>query len=246
MLAILFEDNHLIAINKRAGVLVQVDSTGDKSLEDLLKEYLKKKYKKPGAVFLHAVHRIDRPVSGVVLFAKTSKALERMNKLIRDQELKKIYWAVVKNKPAQMSGRLVHFIKRDTGINISALSDRELPGYKKAELDYTIVLHDQGHYFLEIKLITGRHHQVRAQLSAIGCPIIGDVKYGYPKANEDGSIHLHARKAEFIHPVKKELMIIEAAPPKDTIWEAVRSGIQGTEDEENKRTEEQENKRTKE
>ncbi|MBI3502784.1 MAG: RNA pseudouridine synthase [Bacteroidetes bacterium] len=215
---ILFEDNHLIAVNKKPSEIVQGDKTGDEPLSEKVKKYLKAKYNKPGEVFLGVIHRIDRPVSGVVIFAKTSKALARMNELFRTKEVKKTYWAVVKNKPEPESGNLIHYLKKNEQKNISRAYEKEMEGSLKAELEYKISCHSENYFLLEINPHTGRHHQIRVQLSAIGCPIKGDVKYGFKRTNEDASIHLHARKVEFIHPIKKESITITANPPDEPLW----------------------------
>ena len=220
-LQILFEDNHLIIINKRPGDIVQGDKTGDTPLSEVVKEYIKDKYDKPGNVYLGVVHRLDRPTSGIVLFAKTSKALPRLNKLFKDKEAKKTYWAVVKNIPPQPEGTLVHYMKRNPKQNKSYAHIKEVPESKKAILDYRILKKLDNYYLLEVDLHTGRHHQIRSQLSAIGCPIKGDLKYGFDRSNKDASIHLHARRLSFIHPVKNEELTIIAPVPSDPIWNAV-------------------------
>jgi 23S rRNA pseudouridine1911/1915/1917 synthase len=199
---------------------VQGDKTGDEPLSEKVKTYIKKKYNKPGEVFLGVVHRIDRPVSGVVLFARTGKALTRLNQMLHNREIHKIYWAVVKNKPAKDSERLTHYLRKDEAKNKSFALLHEEKGYQKAELTYTLVGHSENYFFLEIELHTGRHHQIRVQLAAIGCPIKGDLKYGFARSNPDASIHLHARTAEFIHPVKKEPVKIVAPPPDEVLWKA--------------------------
>ena len=220
-LQIIHEDNHIIVINKRVGDIVQGDKTGDKPLSDVVKEYIKEKYNKPGEVFLGVVHRLDRPTTGIVIFAKTSKALERLNKMFSERETKKTYWAVVKNKPPKNDDNLIHFLQRNEKNNTSKAHLKEVPKSKKASLDYKIIK-ELNHYFvLEINLHTGRHHQIRAQLQAIGCPIKGDLKYGFDRSNPDGGIHLHARKLEFIHPVSKEAIILIAPTPEDAIWNAI-------------------------
>ena len=220
-LQILHEDNHIIVINKRVGDIVQGDKTGDKPLSDVVKEYIKEKYNKPGEVFLGVVHRLDRPTTGIVVFAKTSKALERLNKMFSERETKKTYWAVVKNKPPKNEDNLIHFLKRNEKNNTSKAHLNEVPESKKASLDFKIIK-ELNHYFvLEINLHTGRHHQIRAQLQAIGCPIKGDLKYGFDRSNPDGGIHLHARKLEFIHPVSKEAIILIAPTPENAIWNAI-------------------------
>jgi len=220
---ILYEDNHLIAVNKRISDLVQGDRTGDLSLDDLLKSYLREKYHKPGNVFLGVIHRLDRPVSGVVLFARTGKALGRMNDQFRDRRTGKKYWAVVKERPPAEEGHLVHYLVRNRKMNKSFAYDREVKGSQKAELLYRVAGRSRSYWFLEITLLTGRHHQIRAQLAALGCPIRGDLKYGYPRSDPDGGIHLHARELVFIHPVRKEEVRLVAGPPADALWEAFLS-----------------------
>lgn len=222
-LEVLHEDNHLIVVNKRVGDLVQGDKTGDKPLAEVVKEYLKDKYNKPGEVFLGIVHRLDRPTTGIVVFAKTSKALTRMNELFSNRETRKTYWAVVKNQPENTQGQLVHYIKRNEKNNTSKAHKKEVPDSKLASLDYTVIKELQNYFALEINLHTGRHHQIRAQLAAIGCPIKGDLKYGFDRSNPDGGIHLHARKLSFTHPVSKESIIITAPVPNEVIWKAVVS-----------------------
>jgi len=217
---VLFEDNHLLAFNKRPSEIVQGDKTGDTPLVDILKDYIKKKYNKPGAVFLGVVHRIDRPVSGVVLFARTGKALARLNDMLKEGQISKIYWAIVKNKPPKDHDHLVHYLKRNQEKNKSFAYDIPKPGTQRAELIYQLIGTSDRYYFLEVELLTGRHHQIRAQLAAIGCPIRGDIKYGYPRTNEDGSIHLHARAMAFMHPVRKEMIRVVAEPPGDALWKA--------------------------
>ena len=219
-LQIIYEDNHLIAINKRPGDIVQGDKTGDTPLSEVVKAYIKKKYNKPGNVYLGVAHRLDRPTSGLVVFAKTSKALPRLNKLFADKEAKKTYWAVVKKKPEKESATLVHWLKRNTKQNKSYAHHKQVSESKQAILDYRIIKKLDNYFLLEINLQTGRHHQIRAQLNAIGCPIKGDLKYGFDRSNKDGSIHLHARSLSFVHPVKKELLQLLAPPPDDQIWNA--------------------------
>ncbi|HNS18689.1 MAG TPA: RNA pseudouridine synthase [Bacteroidales bacterium] len=217
---ILHEDNHLLIFNKLPGEIVQGDKTGDVPLVDLLKVYIKEKYHKPGNVFLGVVHRLDRPASGVVIFARTGKALSRLNALLREGSVKKIYWAIVRNKPTPASGHLAHFLRKNEEQNRSYFYDHEVRGSKRAELNYQLLFSAEIYHLLEIELLTGRHHQIRAQLAAIGCPIRGDVKYGFPRSNEDGSIHLHARSVEFRHPVTQEILRIEAQPPgDDPLWD---------------------------
>ncbi len=220
-LQVLHEDNHLIVVNKRVGDIVQGDKTGDKPLSDVVKEYIKDKYNKPGEVFLGVVHRLDRPTTGIVVFARTSKALTRMNELFSNRETQKTYWAIVKNKPLNTEDKLVHYLKRNEKNNTSKAHTREVPESKLASLDYKIIATLQNYYALEINLHTGRHHQIRAQLAAIGSPIKGDLKYGFDRSNPDGGIHLHARKLVFDHPVTKENINIIAPTPKDVIWNAI-------------------------
>jgi 23S rRNA pseudouridine1911/1915/1917 synthase len=220
-LQILHEDNHLIVVNKRVGDIVQGDKTGDKPLSEIVKEYIKDKYNKPGEVFLGVVHRLDRPTTGIVVFARTSKALTRMNELFSNRETQKTYWAIVKNKPSKDEDKLVHYIKRNEKNNTSKAHSKEVPESKIASLDYTIFRELNNYFALEINLHTGRHHQIRAQLSAIGSPIKGDLKYGFDRSNPDGGIHLHARKLTFIHPVTKEALTITAPTPSDSIWDAL-------------------------
>lgn len=216
---ILFEDNHLIVVNKNPSEIVQGDKTGDVPLSEKVKSYLKNKYSKPGEVFLGVTHRIDRPVSGIVIFAKTGKALERMNTMFREKEVKKTYWAVVKNKPQEEHGTLIHFLKKNEAKNRSTAYAKDIPGSKQAELDYILLASSDTYHLLEVYPKTGRHHQIRAQLSAMGCPIKGDVKYGFARTNKDASIHLHARKVEFIHPVQKTPVIITSNPPAENLWQ---------------------------
>lgn len=220
-LQVLYEDNHIIAINKRVGDIVQGDKTGDKPLSDVVKEYIKDKYNKPGEVFLGVVHRLDRPTTGIVIFARTSKALTRLNELFKNRETQKTYWAVVKKKPESNTGVLEHFLKRNEKTNTSKAHTKEVPESKKASLDYTVIKELNNYFALEINLHTGRHHQIRAQLSAIGSPIKGDLKYGFDRSNPDGGIHLHARKLIFVHPVSKENIEIIAPVPEDVVWKAV-------------------------
>ena len=220
-LQILHEDNHIIVINKRVGDIVQGDKTGDKPLSEIVKEYIKDKYEKPGEVFLGVVHRLDRPTTGIVVFAKTSKALERLNKMFSDRETSKTYWSVVKNKPPKNEDNLIHFLKRNEKNNTSKAHLKEVPESKKASLDYKIIKELNNYFALEINLHTGRHHQIRAQLQAIGSPIKGDLKYGFDRSNPDGGIHLHARKLSFIHPVSKENIEIIAPTPSDAIWNCI-------------------------
>ena len=220
-LQILHEDNHLIVVNKRVGDIVQGDKTGDKPLSEIVKEYIKDKYNKPGEVFLGVVHRLDRPTTGIVVFARTSKALSRMNELFSNRATQKTYWAVVKNKPVKSQDKLLHYIKRNEKNNTSKAHLNEVPDSKLASLEYKIIKELTNYTALEIELHTGRHHQIRAQLAAIGSPIKGDLKYGFDRSNPDGGIHLHARKLCFTHPVSKEAITIIAPTPDDVIWKAV-------------------------
>lgn len=220
---ILFEDNHIIIINKKAGQLVQGDKTGDTSLLDEVKSYIKQKYSKPGNVFAGLVHRIDRPTSGIVIFAKTSKALTRLTEMIKKREIKKTYWAVVKKNEIPETQRLVHYLKKNEKNNKAIIfnTSSAQSGSKEAILTYKIIKKSDHYLLLEIDLETGRHHQIRAQLSAIKCPIKGDLKYGADRSNSDGSIHLLARKIEFIHPIKKENIVLEApVPENDNLWKS--------------------------
>ena len=217
-LQVLHEDNHIIVVNKRVGDIVQGDKTGDKPLSEVVKEYIKDKYNKPGEVFLGVIHRLDRPTTGIVVFAKTSKALTRLNESFKNRETKKTYWAIVKNMPPSDKDVLVHFLKRNPKNNTSKAHTKEVPESKKASLDYTVFKKLDNYYALEINLHTGRHHQIRAQLNAICCPIKGDLKYGFDRSNKDGGIHLHARSLEFIHPVTKEIIKLTASTPNDPIW----------------------------
>ncbi len=219
-LQVLYEDNHIIVVNKRPGDIVQGDKTGDVPLSEIVKQYVKKKYNKPGKVFLGVVHRIDRPTSGVVVFARTSKALSRLNELFSQKLAKKTYWAIVKNKPNIEQGTLEHWLLRNTKQNKSYAHIKEVPNSKKAILDYQILKKLNNYYLLEIDLKTGRHHQIRAQLAAINCPIKGDLKYGFDRSNKNGSIHLHSRSIEFLHPVGKKPISLIAPTIEDTIWDA--------------------------
>ena len=220
-LQILHEDNHIIVVNKRVGDIVQGDKTGDKPLSEVVKEYLKDKYNKPGEVFLGVVHRLDRPTTGIVVFARTSKALTRLNDLFKNRETRKTYWAIVKNKPQESAATLTHFLVRNEKSNTSKAHSKEVNNSKKAILDYKIIATLQNYYVLEIELHTGRHHQIRAQLAAIGCPIKGDLKYGFDRSNPDGGICLHARQLAFTHPVSKENLTIIAPVPDDALWRAI-------------------------
>jgi 23S rRNA pseudouridine1911/1915/1917 synthase len=216
--SVLFEDNHLLVVNKSPGILVQGDETGDTPLVEMCKLYVKNKYNKPGAVFMGVVHRLDRPVSGIVVLARTSKALARMNALFREKETKKTYWAIVQNKPRQAEANLVNWLLKDEKKNKTTAFPRETPGALRSELNYKVIQERMGNYLLEVNPITGRPHQIRVQLSNIGCTIVGDVKYGFPSPNDDASICLHARALEFVHPVKKEPVRFECNPPDNGYW----------------------------
>ena len=223
-LQVLFEDNHLIAVNKRVGDIVQGDKTGDLPLSGVVKEFLKDKYNKPGDAFLGVIHRLDRPTSGIVVFSKTSKALSRMNRMFATKEVQKTYWALVAKKPPLEADRLVHYMERNPKQNKSYAFDTEGKSRKKAILTYRLIQQLEKYYLLEIELETGRHHQIRSQLSAIGLPIKGDLKYGFPRSNPDGGIHLHARKLSFIHPVSKAPVELIAPPPNEVLWNACIKG----------------------
>ena len=218
-MTVIYEDNHIIIVNKSSSEIVQGDKTGDTPLSEIVKQYLKEKYNKPGNVFLGVVHRLDRPVSGVVLFAKTSKALPRLNEMFRDGEVKKTYWAIVKNCPEEPEAELTNYLVRNEKQNKSYAYDKEVKDSKKAILGYKLIGHSQNYYLLEVNLKTGRPHQIRCQLSKMGSPIKGDLKYGSARSNPDGSISLHARKISFIHPVSKELIEVEAPLPDDNLWQ---------------------------
>lgn len=219
-LQILYEDNHLIIVNKRAGDIVQGDKTGDQPLSDIIKEYIKEKYHKPGNVYLGVVHRLDRPTSGIVVFARTSKALSRMNALFSNKEISKTYWAVVKTRPEKEKATLIHWLRKNPKNNKSTAFKEEIKDSKKAVLHYELIKELNTFYLLEINLETGRHHQIRCQLASIGSPIKGDLKYGFNRSNKDASIHLHAREIEFMHPVSKAKIKIVAPLPSDAIWDA--------------------------
>lgn len=213
---VIFEDNHLIVVNKASGVLVQPDKNGGLALEQLLKAYIKERDEKPGEVFLGVVHRLDRPVSGLVIFAKTSKALVRMNELFKQRDIEKIYWAVVASLPPQTDETLIHWLTRHEKNNISKAHQTQVKNSLRAELHYQLIGSSDRYKLLEIRLMTGRHHQIRAQLAAIGCPIVGDLKYGYARSSPDGSIFLHSRRSTFVHPVRKEEITLEAPMPE--LW----------------------------
>ncbi len=215
----LYEDNHLLIVNKPAGILIQGDSTGDKPLVEHCKDYIKKKYDKPGAVFLHPVHRLDRPVSGVIVFARTSKALERMNKIFATRKVQKTYWAIVKKRPPQQKGRLVSWLVKDTKRNVTTAYAEQVEGGQKAETDFRVLGKLNNHYLIEVEPLTGRPHQIRVHLAEMGCPIRGDLRYGFAKPNQDKSINLHARRLYFEHPVKKEPIVVRAGLPEDQFWE---------------------------
>tara|TARA_B100000674_G_C37789356_1_gene890982 strand:- start:24 stop:713 length:690 start_codon:yes stop_codon:yes gene_type:complete len=217
-LLVLYEDNHLIAVKKEPGSIVQSDKTGDETLAEQVKAYIKRKYKKPGDVFLGIIHRLDRPVGGVIVFARTSKALTRMNELFREKKISKTYWAIVEEKPPIEDGQLVNWLKKNQDKNRSRAYDIEVKDSKKAELTYRLMGRSKHYYYIEVHPKTGRHHQIRVQLAHLGCKIKGDVKYGAKRTNKDGSIHLFARSLSFIHPVKKEKLIIRSNPPMDPLW----------------------------
>ncbi|QCE43241.1 RluA family pseudouridine synthase [Psychroserpens sp. NJDZ02] len=219
-LQVIYEDNHIIVVNKRAGDIVQGDKTGDKPLSDVVKGFIADKYNKPGKVYLGTVHRLDRPTTGLVIFSKTSKALPRLNKLFVSKEISKTYWALVKNKPEKEANTLIHWLKKNPKNNKSTAYIKEIPESKKAILHYKTIKKLDNYYLLEVNLETGRHHQIRAQLSSIGCPIKGDLKYGFDRSNKDASISLHARNIKFIHPVSLDDLNITAPLPKDPIWDA--------------------------
>lgn len=215
---VLYEDNHLLVVNKASGVLTQGDATGDVPLAELGKEYIKEKFNKPGAVFLGVVHRLDRPVSGVVVLARTSKSLDRMNALFRERETTKTYWAIVRNKPARTEDTLLHWLLKDEKKNKTTAFKKETNGGLRAELSYRVLANAEGHWLLEVNPVTGRPHQIRVQLASIGCVIKGDVKYGDDQPNDDGSIYLHAKRLSFVHPVKKERVTFEAPTPAIGLW----------------------------
>lgn len=215
---VVYEDNHLIIVYKEAGEIVQGDKSGDRPLSETVKEYVKEKYHKPGNVFLGVVHRLDRPVSGLVVFARTSKALSRLNLMFRNGEVHKTYWAIVKDSPSKPEGTLTNWLVRNEKQNKSYAYDREVPGSKKAILDYRVIGHSDNYTLLGINLLTGRHHQIRCQLAHMGCPIKGDLKYGASRSNPDGSISLLSRHIEFVHPVSKETISVDSPLPDDPLW----------------------------
>jgi 23S rRNA pseudouridine1911/1915/1917 synthase len=216
---VVYEDNHIIVVNKRAGILVQGDQTGDRTLTDAVRDYIKEKYDKPGAVFCHPVHRLDRPVSGLVVFARTSKGLDRMMELFRRRDLQKTYWAITRRRPEVLEGKLTHWLIKDEKKNVVTAYEEPLENAQKAELYYKYIGKLNQHHLIEVNPVTGRPHQIRVQLASMGCPIRGDVKYGFDRANPDGSINLHARRLYFEHPVKKEPVICRAAVPRNQFWE---------------------------
>lgn len=222
-MTVVYEDNHIIIVNKTASEIVQGDKTGDVPLSETVKQYLKEKYHKPGNVFIGVTHRLDRPVSGLVVFAKTSKALSRLNEMFKNSEVKKTYWAIVKQTPAETEGELVNYLVRNEKQNKSYAYDTEKPGSKKAILHYRLIARSDNYCLLEVDLKTGRHHQIRCQLAKMGCPIKGDLKYGFPRSNPDGSICLHARRVRFVHPVSKELIDVVAPVPSDNLWRSLTS-----------------------
>ena len=221
MLEVLYEDNHLIAVNKKPSEIVQGDKTGDKPLGEYVKEYLKSSYKKPGNVFLGVIHRLDRPVSGVIVFARTGKALSRMNDLFRENKVNKFYWAITRETPFKEEAVLEHYLRKDEKKNKSFAFNINIKGSKLARLRYRLINRSDNYSLLEVELLTGRHHQIRCQLSRIGCPVKGDLKYGFPRSNPDSSISLHARRISFIHPVSKKEISIVAPPPPDNLWTAL-------------------------
>lgn len=224
-MTVLYEDNHIIIVNKSVSEIVQGDKTGDRPLSEIVKDYIKEKYNKPGNVFLGVTHRLDRPTSGIVVFARTSKALPRLNEMFKNKEVSKTYWAVVKNRPKQDEGTLKHYLVRNEKQNKSYAYDVEKPNSKLAILHYKLIAHSDNYNLLEVDLETGRHHQIRCQLSKIGCPIKGDLKYGAERSNPDGGINLHARKISFIHPVSKEKIEVVAPVPEDNLWKAFEKTV---------------------
>lgn len=224
-MTVVYEDNHIIIVNKTASEIVQGDKTGDVPLSETVKQYLKEKYHKPGNVFIGVTHRLDRPVSGLVVFAKTSKALSRLNEMFKNSEVKKTYWAIVKQTPAETEGELVNYLVRNEKQNKSYAYDTEKPGSKKAILHYRLIARSDNYSLLEVDLKTGRHHQIRCQLAKMGCPIKGDLKYGFPRSNPDGSICLHARHVRFVHPVSKELIDVVAPVPSDNLWRSLTASL---------------------
>lgn len=218
---VVYEDNHIIVVYKESGEIVQGDKTGDIPLSDIVKDYIKEKYQKPGNVFLGVVHRLDRPVSGLVVFARTSKALSRLNEMFRTGDVHKTYWAITKEQPAELEGRLEHWLVRNEKQNKSYAYTREKPGAKKAILEYKVIGRTDNYNLLEVRLLTGRHHQIRCQLAAMGCPIKGDLKYGARRSNPDGSISLLSRRVQFVHPISKQLIDIVSPVPDDNLWQDI-------------------------
>ena len=222
---VVYEDNHVIIVHKESGEIVQGDKTGDKPLSETVKDYIRDKYHKPGNVFLGVVHRLDRPVAGLVVFARTSKALSRLNDMFRNGEVHKTYWAITRNKPAEDEGTLVNWIVRNEKQNKSYVYDKEVPGAKRAELKYRVIAHTENYHLLEVHLLTGRHHQIRCQLAHMGCAIKGDLKYGAPRSNSDGSISLLSREVAFIHPVSKKGIKAESLIPDDRLWRDIAEEV---------------------
>ena len=219
-MTVVYEDNHIIIVSKESGEIVQGDKTGDTPLSETVKQYIKEAYAKPGNVFLGVVHRLDRPVSGLVLFARTSKALPRLNKMFAEGDIHKTYWAIVANTPPQPEGTIVHWLVRNEKQNKSYAYDHEVPNSKRAELDYKVIGKSDRYCLVEVVLKTGRHHQIRCQLAKMGCPIKGDLKYGAKRSNADGSICLHSRRMEFVHPISKKEIVVEAPVPNDNLWKS--------------------------
>ncbi len=222
-MTVIYEDNHIIIVSKESGEIVQGDKTGDTPLSETVKQYIKEAYAKPGNVFLGVVHRLDRPVSGLVLFARTSKALPRLNKMFAEGDIHKTYWAIVANTPPQPEGTLVHWLVRNEKQNKSYAYDHEVPNSKRAELDYKVIRKSDRYCLVEVVLKTGRHHQIRCQLAKMGCPIKGDLKYGAKRSNADGSICLHSRRMEFVHPISKKEIVVEAPVPNDNLWKSFQN-----------------------
>ncbi len=223
---VVYEDNHLIIVFKESGEIVQGDKTGDVPLSETVKAYIKDKYHKPGNVFLGVVHRLDRPVAGLVVFARTSKALSRLNEMFRKGEIHKTYWAITKQCPAEAQATLTNWLTRNERQNKSYVYDREVPGSKKSILEYRVIGHSDRYHLLEIRLMTGRHHQIRSQLAHIGCPIKGDLKYGAERSNPDGSISLLSHHVEFVHPVSKETISLDSPLPADRLWQEIAEKVE--------------------
>ena len=219
-MTVLYEDNHIIIVNKASSEIVQGDKTGDKPMSEMVKDYLREKYNKPGNVFCGVVHRLDRPTSGIVVFAKTSKALSRLNKLFKDDEVGKVYWAIVQKRPSKNKDTLTHFLIKNAKLNKSMAYDSEKPNTKKAIMHYSVIDKSDNYFLLQVNLETGRHHQIRVQLAKIGCPVKGDLKYGAKRSNRDGSISLHARGISFVHPVSQKKIVVVAPVPEDNLWKA--------------------------